>query len=211
MWWLFSNKKRDVDTSSSYSIHLFSKIKTMEENLKNSFFNIKKDIHKVNTVVFMHDDKITHLKERVKYLETLMENLREFESGGELSKEKPNKKEAQAPASVQTDITIHDHIIKWEDLTNIQQNLFMRLGLLQIESSQRRIAMKNLAEELYPEKTYNDVRSMISDYVNLLNEYGLIKKTRKGRQIFVSITEKGLLFYDKAKRKKLLDIMRRHN
>ena len=70
--------------------------------------------------------------------------------------------------------------------------------------------MKHLSEELYPEKEYNDVRSMISDYVNLLNEYGLVKKTRKGRQIFVSITEKGSIFYDKAKRKKLLTIINKH-
>ena len=211
MWWFFSDKKRDLDTSSHHSIHLFSKIKTMEENLKNSFFNIKKDIHKVNTVVFMHDDKINHLKERVKYLETLMKNMRDLESSEEPQAEKQRKKEVSSPTIPKTDITIQNHTIKWEDLTNIQQNLFMRLGLLQIESSQRRIAMKHLAEELYPEKTYNDVRSMISDYVNLLNEHGLIKKTRKGRQIFVSITEKGLSFYDKAKRKKLLELMKKHN
>ena len=205
MWWLFTNKKRE--TTSSHDIHIFSKMKTMEENLKNSFFNIKKDIHKVNSLVFLHDDKLNHLKERVHYLENIIKNLRELDSVEEKPIQKQQKEE-QIP--IQTNITINNPIIKWEDLTNIQQNLFMRLGLLQIESGQRRIAMKHLAEELYPEKTYNDVRSMISDYVNLLNEHGLVKKTRKGRQIFVSTTEKGLVFYDKAKRKKLLDVLKKH-
>ena len=101
-------------------------------------------------------------------------------------------------------------LVKWEDLTTIQQNIFLRLGLLQIESSQKRIAMKHLSEELYPEKEYNDVRSMISDYINLLNEYGLIKKTRKGRQIFLTVTERGTVFYDKEKKKKLLDVLNKH-
>ena len=86
MWWLFSNKKRD--TSSSHDIHLFSRIKTMEENLKNSFFNIKKDIHKVNNIVFSHDDKINHLKERVHYLENIIKNLRVLDSVEESPKEK---------------------------------------------------------------------------------------------------------------------------
>ena len=209
MWWLFANKKRD--NGSSHDIHLFTKVKTMEENLKNSFFNIKKDIHKVNNLVFSHDDKINHLKERVHYLENIIKNLKELDSVEELPNEKSKKKEIIEQQPIQTaNIVINNPTIKWEDLTNIQQNLFMRLGLLQVESNQRRIAMKHLAEELYPEKTYNDVRSMISDYINLLNEHGLVKKTRKGRQIFVSTTEKGLVFYDKVKRKKLLDILRKH-
>lgn len=210
MWWLFSNKKRD-SVSNSHDIHLFTKVKTMEENLKNSFFNIKKDIHKVNNIVFSHDDKINHLKERVHYLENIIKNLKELDSVEELPREKSKKKEVLEQQVISTDdISINNPTIKWEDLTNIQQNLFMRLGLLQIESGQRRVAMKHLSEELYPEKTYNDVRSMISDYVNLLNEHGLVKKTRKGRQIFVSVTEKGLVFYDKAKRKKLLDVLKKH-
>ncbi|MEK6936500.1 MAG: hypothetical protein AABW58_00340 [Nanoarchaeota archaeon] len=208
MWWLFTNKKRE--TTSSHDIHIFSKVKTMEENLKNSFFNIKKDIHKVNNIVFSHDDKLNHLKERVHYLENVIRNLNSLDSV-EDPKEKSNKKESPEQPVINTaGISISNPVIKWEDLTNIQQSLFMRLGLLHIESGQRRIAMKHLAEELYPEKTYNDVRSMISDYVNLLNEHGLIKKTRKGRQIFISVTEKGSIFYDKAKRKKLLDVLKKH-
>ena len=182
----------------------------MEENLKNSFFNIKKDIHKVNNIVFSHDDKLNHLKERVHYLENVIRNLNSLDSV-EDPKEKSNKKESPEQPVINTaGISISNPVIKWEDLTNIQQSLFMRLGLLHIESGQRRIAMKHLAEELYPEKTYNYVRSMISDYVNLLNEHGLIKKTRKGRQIFISVTEKGSIFYDKAKRKKLLDVLKKH-
>ena len=208
MWWLFSNKRTKEDYSVIHNFHFLNKVKTMEENLKNSFFNIKKDISKVNSLLYHHDNNLNHLKERVTYLETLLKDLHYKDA--KRTKEIPKNIEITEKEPVSLPTSVNISTVKWEDLTNIQQNMLLRLGLLQMESSQRRIAMKHLAEELYPEKTYNDVRSMISDYVNLLNEHGLIKKTRKGRQIFVSITERGSLFYDKEKRKKLLDIIKKH-
>lgn len=203
MWWLFSNKKRD--DSGIHTYHLLSKIKTIENNLKNSFFNIKKDISKINSSVYHHDNTIAHLKERVLLLESHLQNIKPQK---ESKVEKENEYYVDLPKIQENKKSILT--VKWEDLTNIQQNILLRLGLLQIESTQKKIAMKHLAEELYPEKEYNDVRSMFSDYINLLNEHGLIRKSRKGRQIFVSVSERGSIFYDKAKRKKLLDIINKH-
>ncbi len=208
MWWLFSNKKKSNKIIRRYQ--LFNKLTNIEDSLKNSFFNIKRDINKINNFLYYHDTTISHLKDRVLFLESQVKELR--------TKNPEKIKEFKEKLAPIEEIPTHQNIfedksqllVKWEDLTNIQQNIFLRLGLLQVESSQKRIAMKHLAEELYPEKEYNDVRSMISDYINLLNEHGLIKKTRKGRQIFVSITEKGLIYYDKTKRKKLLDIISKH-
>jgi len=211
MWWLFSNKKRG--SVINYDLHLHSRIKNIEESLKNSFFNIKKDITKINSFLYHHDNNIAHLRERVLFLESKLKDLSEQEGSKKYIEEKLQKEEKifekqELPEKSEKKST--QLLVKWEDLTTIQQNIFLRLGLLQIESSQKRIAMKHLSEELYPEKEYNDVRSMISDYINLLNEYGLVKKTRKGRQIFISITEKGSVFYDKTKRKKLLDVINKH-
>ena len=210
MWWLFSNKKRG--NVVNYDLHLHSRIKNIEESLKNSFFNIKKDITKINSFLYHHDNNLAHLKERVLFLESKLRDLSEKENIQKNFEEKPQKKEL---VYEEKDIAEKSDkkttlLVKWEDLTNIQQTIFLRLGLLQIESSQKRIAMKHLSEELYPEKEYNDVRSMISDYINLLNEYGLIKKTRKGRQIFLTVTERGTVFYDKEKKKKLLDVLNKH-
>ena len=208
MWWLFSNKKKRYD-SDTHSFHLLGKIKTIEDSLKNSFFNIKRDITKINGYLYHHDTSIEHLKTRISYLESHVRDLKS-EKPIKLIKETIEKEQIQEENFIPKENLKQNLPIKWEDLTNIQQNIFLRLGLLHIESGQRRIAMKHLAEELYPEKEYNDVRSMISDYINLLNEYGLIKKSRKGRQIFVSITERGSIFYDKTKRKKLLEVINRH-
>ena len=206
MWWFFSNKKKNNE-GLLHNFHIINKLKSMEENIKNSFFNIKKDISKINSLLYHHDNNINHLKERIVYLESFLHDINEHKQR-KLTQEIPKNEivleDTSAPSQVSTPT------VKWEDLTAIQQNMLLRLGLLQIESSQRRIAMKHLSEELYPEKQYNDVRSMISDYINLLNEYGLVKKTRKGRQIFISVTEKGTLFYDKTKRKRLLEVIKRH-
>jgi|SRR3989344_5354405 len=210
MWWLFSNKKRG--NVVNYDLHLHSRIKNIEESLKNSFFNIKKDITKINSFLYHHDNNLAHLKERVLFLESKLRDLSEKENIQKNFEEKPQKKEL---VYEEKDIAEKSDkkttlLVKWEDLTNIQQTIFLRLGLLQIESNQKRIAMKHLSEELYPDKEYNDVRSMISDYINLLNEYGLVKKSRKGRQIFLTVTERGTVFYDKEKKKKLLDVLNKH-
>ncbi len=210
MWWLFSNKKRG--NTFNLDFHLHRKLKNIEDSLKNSFFNVKKDIAKINTFLYHHDNSLAHLKERILFLEARLSELNNHKYHEKIVAEIPkNEPPSYNDIEFSKDTDKKPNLlVKWEDLTNIQQNIFLRLGLLQIESSQRRIAMKHLAEELYPEKEYNDVRSMISDYINLLNEYGLIKKTRKGRQIFISITEKGLIYYDKTKRKKLLEVIKKH-
>ena len=208
MWW-FSDKKRGNGSSSFHDIHLFSKMKDIEHNIKNSFFNIKKDIQKINYFIGHHDSKIDHLKERVIFLEKALKDM----AGAKNPLNYPQK--LAHNYDFEEDIEAEEQIIpsaltpsiKWEDLTNIQQSIFWRLGLLQTESNYSMLAMKQLSEELYPEKKYDDVRSMISDYVNLLSEYGLIKKIRKGRQIFLSVTEKGAEFFDKNKRKKLLKVL----
>ena len=207
MWWFFSNKKKNNE-GVFHNFHIVASLRTMEDNIKNSFFNIKKDINKINSLLYHHDNNLSHLKERITYLETLLRDLHYKDA--KKTKEIPKNIEIAEKEPVSLSASINIPTVKWEDLTTIQQNMLLRLGLLQIESSQRRIAMKHLSEELYPEKQYNDVRSMISDYINLLNEYGLVKKTRKGRQIFISVTEKGTLFYDKTKRKRLLEVIKRH-
>ena len=74
MWWLFSNKKRDEGVF--HNIHLLNKLKTIEDNIKNSFFNIKKDIAKVNSYLYHHDNSLEHLKERVLFLESHIKDLR---------------------------------------------------------------------------------------------------------------------------------------
>jgi len=96
----------------------------------------------------------------------------------------------------------------WDDLTNVQKSLVVRLKQLQDEENQEFVSMKTLAVELYPEKKYADVKAMISNYTDLLFEQGFIEKKRKRRESFLSVTGKAAPFVPKkrinikAKRKK---------
>ena len=85
MWWLFSNKKRGKVYSYDFNLH--SKLKTMEENLKNSFFNIKKDIIRINYFLYHHDNNIAHLKERILFLEARLRELNHREIPEKIVKE----------------------------------------------------------------------------------------------------------------------------
>ncbi|MEK6860907.1 MAG: hypothetical protein AABY07_02950, partial [Nanoarchaeota archaeon] len=65
------------------------------------------------------------------------------------------------------------------------------------EENKKWIPMKYLSQELYPDKSYTDVKAMISNYTDLLFEHGLLLKKRKGRDTYLTITEKTLPFIPK--------------
>src|SRR3989344_4147318 len=69
------HKKKRYD-SDTHSFHLLGKIKTIEDSLKNSFFNIKRDITKINGYLYHHDTSIEHLKTRISYLESHIRDLK---------------------------------------------------------------------------------------------------------------------------------------
>ena len=56
-----------------------------------------------------------------------------------------------------------------------------------------------ITQDLYPDKAYEDIKPMISIFVKNMEELGFIEKTRKGRQIFLSITERGKLLLPQEK------------
>lgn len=164
----------------------------MEQGLIHSFGLIKEDVISITKKLDHHDKHIDNIKQRLEALEnTAFQPVKQIE---EVVIEEP-------------EIKTQGKQFVWEDLTDVQQALFWRLGTLQIESNQSWISTKYLTEELYPEKDYRSVRSMISDYINLLIDYGLLKKSRKGRQTYTALTKKGIQFFDKNKQKKLLQVL----
>lgn len=185
VWWLF--KKKEVHSEHH---ELKRKVDLMESKIKDSFSNIKEDILHLFDKVDKHDKHIQLLKQK----SIVFEQSKEREELLPEEIEEIQEKSQKPPLS-------------WEDLTLVQQNLFKRLAILQIEGSHKYIAMKTLAEELYPNKGYNSIRSMISDYVHLLIDLGLLKKRRKRRQVYLSLSKLGLKFFSKTKQKKLLQIL----
>lgn len=191
VWWLF--KKREEHPEHT---HLKSKIDSLDINVKNSFSNIRKDILHLFSKLDKHEKEIFTLRQKLlslhknKQVEETNEILKQAEIiSPDLSKPK----------------------FSWEDLTTVQQTLFKNLAVLQIESSQKWVAMKTLAEELYPNKSYDSVRSMISDYIHLLVDMGLVKKMRKRRQVYLSLSSLGTKFFDKTKQRKIIQILEKQS
>tara|TARA_Y100000310_G_C20615074_1_gene780196 strand:+ start:592 stop:1152 length:561 start_codon:yes stop_codon:yes gene_type:complete len=173
VWWLF--KKKD-DEERWLNLH---------ESLTNSFKKIKEEIRNTHTKI---DGKHDTHRVSIKELELkLLELEKKFES---LSNTTPTK-------SIKEDILEEEFVDHkeseepWDFLTTLQKSLLVNTSILSKENSQRWIAMKYLTQEIYPDKDYSKIRSLVSSYTENLVDLGLINKKRKGRQIFVSLTKKG--------------------
>lgn len=166
--WLFGARK-EKDTSQ--------KIKIMESTLKESFNNIKKDIDKLfehvektNSKHIKHEEDVTSLHKRLLYLEEKL--FKEYIL---------NKNE-----DIESDLELDEE----NNLTEISQKICMILAALSKENSEKFIPLKILAEEMYPDKKYQTIRSTISQYTTELEKLGYIQKKKRGRQVYLRSTDK---------------------
>lgn len=166
--WFFRKKKEDERWS------------TLQTTLKNSFFNIKRDMTQLRNKEEEQDAIIREIQTKLAVLDGKIENLSQI-------KIQPILKEQE----IEQEIIPQSVKDIYNNLTNTHKSLLLQLSLLLKESSTDWIMMKFLTQELYPHKKYESVKSMISDYTDHLLNLGLIEKKRKGRQILLSITEKG--------------------
>lgn len=176
-----------------------TKLRNIENSLVNSFSHIRNDISKIYKDQRGHKHMFHNIMQRLEHLEERISDMKFMSTSSKL--EEPKEE------IIESEEELKKRGIKWEDLTETQQAIFKTLAIIQLESSQKWVSMKSVAEELYPNKKYNSVRSMVSDYINLLTENGLVKKMRKNRQTYISITKKGLNYFDKKQRKKLVSVI----
>lgn len=90
---------------------------------------------------------------------------------------------------------------QWESLTETQQKLCWLVARLQSEMPNQWISLKYLAQEIYPDKDYNKVRSTLSSYINVLEEIGYIERKRNGKQTYVYSTKRNPCTTGKIKMK----------
>lgn len=175
MFWFFNRKKKEEN-------HRWT---SLNISLSKSFDNIKGDLEQVRTVISTNKDELqqnmAQINARLNYLEGKIEGVTKIslQQGKKTGKNDSGEEE----------VDVFNPI--WEDLTNLQRSMLIKLAILQKESSQSWINMKFLTQELYPNKDYSSVRSMISNYTDILEDRGLIKKKRKGRETFITLTIKG--------------------
>ena len=159
---------------------------TLHNTLKNSFNNIKKDVSHVHLKIdnhhLKHKDELNILSKRVARLESLMEQLIL-----DYSKTK-NEQQMQKYYQEEIDNTKQDENVT--NLTNLQKSILANLSILRNESSKEWISMKDLAQELYPNKKYSKIKSLLSAYTDLLVDLKLVKKEKKGKETYLSLTNK---------------------
>lgn len=185
---LFSKPRREDS--------LDRKISAMGNNISESFKKVKDDIQSIGKWLNRfeqsdekHDEEIKSLKSELRYLRSLLTENQEVEE------KKQKVKEPEIIEDVVEDFEQDSSINPLEHFTDTQKAIFSRLGVIQKEGSQSWIPLKQIAQEIYPDKQYDDVRSTISEYMGLLSDAGLVKRVRKGKQTFVSISEKGSKFF----------------
>ena len=180
--WLFGRNNKKIE----------DKIQLLDQILQKSFLNIKGDISSIGNWIekFNFENKeqnlkIQDLQNRIDFI------LRVLEQKTILSQEE--KKEIP-------EIKIQTNIL--DTLTDTQKLIFLRLNTLQKEAKDSWITLKYLAQELYPNKSYNSIRSTLSEYTDILIDVGLVIKKRKGKQTLISLTEKGQKLLEQIKSNK---------
>jgi len=171
MWWLF--KKNNLN----------KKIEHIHNSVQNSFLNVKEDITKLgnwmNEIHSHHTDRSDILNKKLLQIEKRLNKIENYFSKEEKEDEIPIKK-------------LSKEEIEIESMLTTQQGVYlMRMVSLLNESGGEWIPMKTLAETLYPRTKYPNVKSLISDYTEILSTWGLLKKRRKGREALLLLTEKG--------------------
>ena len=169
-------------------------VKTIQSSIKSSFTNVKQDMHNISNWINVmqekdekQDQQISHLRKRIILLEAKLERVVEDLEEEEVLEEPIVEQIRETPKR-----------ISFQSLTETQKTIFKTLYLLQKEKGWAWVLLKDIANEIYPTKSYNAVRSTISDYLSILEEIGLVQRKRVSRQSLVSLTENGKEFIKSA-------------
>lgn len=181
MWWWFRREKEKPSDNKKWA--------SLAASLKLSFSQVREDINHLTTSDSIHHEQIEHLTYRINKLESRIDSLLLALHINQPPQFMMQERPIQLPQITQEsnqETTLH--LI--EHLTEVQRNIIFTLTQLSKELPSEWISLKELAIELYPNKRYNDVRTMMSEYTDRLLECGLLDKKRKGREVLVALTEK---------------------
>lgn len=174
------------------------KISNIEETLKSSFSNVKKDIIHVHKTISdhkdTHHDRFQQIEERLKRIElSLLVN----------QPKKLAKKVVEEEEFEEQEIPNQTANI-FQSMPRAELKLFKTLYDIQLTLNAKNISYKSLASYLYPGKEYNSIRSTITQFVIRLHTEGLVEKKRIGKETYVGVSKYGLKMLKKAKIKRIL-------
>ena len=191
MFNFFKRKNKDYTLTETINV--------MQESLKKSFGNIKKDF----SMIDMHNQRFH--KKHEKHEQSHEEHRENIKILGErlLSLEKSlcmlkDIKIQQNEVREEQEIEFND----LEEMTEVSQKICYILAALQQEDKEL-VTLKFLAEEMYPDKEYTKIRSTISQYTTELEELGYVQKKKKGKHVYIKSTDKNPFLKEKSKLKKM--------
>ena len=179
-------------------------IERLNKKLEHSFKNLDVDMKTVSNWISHLSDHRSHHDKRLQKLEKQMSEVLSLvdyhhDRLENIQIEKQEVQEQKTFKVVQEEPSVEEIEIKsfspdkvLQELTESRKKLLLTLAALAVEMGNW-VSMKSLTEEIYPSKKYSDVKSMVCDYTNNLYDLGLIEKKRKGREVYLGLTEKGKL------------------
>lgn len=166
--------------------HPHKRIDNLNKSVHQSFTNLRNDMEHVSKLLHHFDNKHkehdNNFKSLIKRLEDIESIIKESKVPVSAEEEKENLELSKEEQPIEDPL--------WESLTETQQKLCWKLAALQKEMPNQWISLKYLAQELYPDKEYSTVRSTLSQFITALEEMGIVKRKRKGKQAYVYSTTK---------------------
>ncbi len=169
--WFFKKSKE-----SSSEVH---------PSIKNSFHNIKQDMAEITKWIHhFHGITGTHQSD----IQKILERLEQIEEKSGVSEQNIELKEENLLKSESSELDLLDNDLKnWDQLTNSQQVIAWRLFALNNEEPKAWLSLKRVARECYSNKEYSDIRSTLTQYLNVLEDFGYIERKRSAMQSVVRI------------------------
>lgn len=174
--------------------HLHKKIQSIEKSLHYSFSKIKDDFQATHKKV---DDHHLHTSKRLDELHNRIQSLEKlFSSYLSQSKKEEIGEEIENP---------HRLI----SLTDAQLKLLMEIIGIHLESGLEWVSLIELAKQIYPDKDYGTIRSTLSEYTSLLEEYGLIQKKIQRKKAYVKVTSQASNYLDENRARRLKKVIKK--
>jgi len=184
MLWFFKKKEEKVGIINSKLQNSFSNLKQDISTLYNWIEHFKEEHTNHKSHHKKHYDNHNNLTNEIKILKEELKEMRQILYSKRLEDSKDINE-----ISKKRIVTPDTNFLT--DLMPTQEKILMNLIGLINETGSEWIPMKEIARGAYPEKEYSKIKSMVSNHTDFFLTFGLVEKKRKGRQTYVSLTEKG--------------------
>ncbi|MBW6451642.1 MAG: hypothetical protein K0B02_02835 [DPANN group archaeon] len=191
------NQEKNTTELSKEVHHLYKKIDNIENRLQTIIPNEKIDniTHELNQIKTDFNQITKDINEKIdvklKKIEDNQKKINDF------------KYETNHIVNIQP---INDNLyeITEDSLTDAQKKALIIIIALSGESKTNKAANEDIIKEMYPQHKVEDRRSTVANYIRELEKIGLISREKKGRNTFISATDKAHELIDNHKNKTLL-------